>query len=117
MKKTIQILLIIFASALSLEAAAQTTDSLKTASIKVVNLHCNNDMPTIKKQLQNQEGIEDIAFTAIKGDQSVFTITYHTSATNLQQIEQTIESTPGCDDKSSTPYKVKKEASPKKKKQ
>lgn len=117
MKKIIQIILVIFVSVFSLQASAQNTDSLKTATIKVVNLHCNNDMPTIKKQLQNQEGVEEISFTGIDGDQSIFTVSYHSSATNQQQIEQVIESTPGCDDKSSTPYKVKKESSRKKKKQ
>lgn len=72
-------------------------------------------MPTIKKQLQNQEGVEEVSFTEIRGDQSVFTISYHSTATTQEQVEQAIESTPGCDDKESRPYKVKK-AKPAKKK-
>lgn len=99
----------------SLSTSAQTQDSVKVATIKVRNLHCNNDMPTIKKQLLNQEGVEEISFTPIDGDLSTFTISYHSSATNQTLIEQTIEATPGCDDPSSRPYKVKKE-SPRKKK-
>lgn len=100
---------------ISLSTSAQTPDSLKVATIKVRNLHCNNDMPTIKKQLLNQEGIEEVSFTPIDGDQSTFTISYHSSASSQPQIEQAIEATPGCDDPSSKPYKVKKDSSRKKK--
>ncbi len=117
MKNSISIIIAFIASFISFEASAQTADSLKTATIKVANLHCNNDMPTIKKQLQNQEGIEEIAFTEINGDKSVFTISYHTSAINQEQIEKAIEATPGCDDSASRPYKVKKETNRKKKNQ
>lgn len=103
--------------ALSVSAQSkESTDGVKKAVVKVVNLHCNNDMPTIKKQLLNQDGIEEVAFTAIAGTSSTFTITYQSAATSQEQIEKAIEATPGCDDKSSTPYKVKKEASGKKKK-
>lgn len=99
----------------SLSASAQTLDSVKIATIKVRNLHCNNDMPTIKKQLLNQEGVEEISFTPIDGDLSTFTVSYHSSATSQTLIEQAIEATPGCDDPSSRPYKIKKESSRKKK--
>jgi len=94
----------------ALAASAQTTDidSVKKIEVKVVNLHCNNDMPTIKKQLLNQDGIDEVKFTGISGESSMFTITYHTSVTSQAQIEKAIESTPGCDDKYETPYKVKR---------
>ena len=117
MKNSISIILAFTASFLSFNVMAQAADSLKTATIKVANLHCNNDMPTIKKQLLNQEGVEEISFTDIQGDKSVFTISYHTSATSEAQIEKAIESTPGCDDPDSRPYKVKKESNRKKKNQ
>jgi copper chaperone CopZ len=116
MKKSILIIIFFIASLFSVGAFAQSADSLKTTTIKVNNLHCNNDMPTIKKQLQNHEGVEEITFTEIAGDQSIFTITYHSSATNQEEIEQVIESTPGCDDKASTPYKVVKKVSRKNRK-
>jgi copper chaperone CopZ len=96
-------------------AVAQTVDSLKVATIKVKNLHCNNDMPTIKKRLHNQEGIEEVRFTPIEANVSTFTITYHSSATNQANIEKAIEATPGCDDPLARPYKVKKESNRKKK--
>jgi len=99
---------------LSLPVVAQ--DTLKTTTITVANLHCNNDMPTIKKQLHNQEGIEDVSFTEIRGGQPIFTISYHSTATTQEQVEQAIEATPGCDDQDSRPYRVKKAKTAKKKK-
>ena len=92
------------------------TNGAKTAVIKVSNLHCNNDMPTIKKQLLNQDGVEEVTFTAISNESSTFTVIYQSAATSQDQIEKTIESTPGCDDQSEKPYRVKKQASGKKKK-
>lgn len=108
MKKLITAILLCGASSISYNAQAQTSDSLKTVTIKVANLHCNNDMPTIKRRLQNQDGVEEISFTEIDGDKSTFTISYHSSTTNQDKIEKAIESTPGCDDADSRPYKVKK---------
>jgi copper chaperone CopZ len=87
---------------------AQSTDTVKKIEVKVTNLHCGNDMPTIKKRLLNQEGIDEVKFTDLTGESSMFTITYHTAATTQPQIEKAIETTPGCDDKSSTPYRVKR---------
>ncbi len=91
-------------------ASAQTagTDSVKKLEVKVVNLHCGNDMPTIKKRLLNQDGIDEVKFTDISGESSMFTITYHSSVTSQAQIEKSIESTPGCDNKNETPYRVKR---------
>lgn len=96
------------------EAQTATTDGVKTAVIKVNNLHCNGDMPTIKKRLLNQDGVEDVKFTEREGERSTFTITYHSSATTETNIEKAIEATPGCDDQSETPYRVVKERKRKK---
>lgn len=96
----------------TLTTAAQTiADSVKKVEIKVTNLHCNNDMPTIKKRLLNQEGIDEVQYTDISAESSLFSVTYHTSVTNQPQIEKAIESTPGCDNKDETPYRVKRKKS------
>lgn len=119
MKKTfatITIVTIFLLTTLASSAQTGTSAGTQKATIKVGNLHCNNDMPTIKKQLLNQDGVEDVTFTAIAGESSVFTVTYLGDVTSQEKIEKTIESTPGCDDKSETPYKVKREGSGKKKK-
>jgi len=98
----------------STAASAQTPDSVKTATIRVGNLHCNGDMPTIKKRLLNQDGVDDVAFTDREGERSTFTVTYHSSATTEAAIERAIETTPGCDDQSETPYRVVRERKRKK---
>lgn len=115
MKKYISILLfILFAAPAAMHA--QNTDSLVVATLKVANVHCNNDMPTIKKRLLNQEGIDEVNFSPINGDVSVFSISFHSAVTNIAAIERVIETTPGCGNPQSTPYKVKKDEARKKKK-
>ena len=118
MKSILALFLAFTAILFSPGAFAQTTaiDSVKTAVIKVSNLHCDNDMPTIKKRLLNQDGIDEVAFTDRSNELSTFTITYHSSATTQAAIEKAVESTPGCDDQSETPYRVVKERPRKKKK-
>lgn len=96
--------------------SAQSADSVKTAVIKVNNLHCNGDMPAIKKRLLNQDGIDDVAFTDRNEEMSTFTVKYHSSVVSEAAIEKTVETTPGCDDQSETPYRVVKERPRKKKK-
>ncbi|MBC7555123.1 MAG: heavy-metal-associated domain-containing protein [Taibaiella sp.] len=120
MKKIIYSFAAVLAFVISpFDGSAQTSaspDSVKKAIIKVVNLHCNNDMPTIKKQLLNQDGIDEVLFTDISGTLSTFTVSYHSSVINQEQIEKSIEGTPGCDDKNERPYKVRKETPRKTKK-
>jgi copper chaperone CopZ len=107
MNKNIVFAMVAAATMCTAAAQAQSNaDSVLTAEIKVVNLHCNNDMPTIKKRLLNQDGVDEVKFTDRNGDASVFTIVYHTAATSRPQIEKAIETTPGCDDKTETPYRV-----------
>jgi copper chaperone CopZ len=112
MHKKLQIL---FACAITLlvfpisSQAQSATDSVKTAVIQVGNLHCNGDMPTIKKRLLNQEGIDEVTFTEREGQRSTFSVIYHSIATDEAAIEKAIEGTPGCDNKSETPYRVIKE--------
>ncbi|GEP97743.1 heavy-metal-associated domain-containing protein [Chitinophaga cymbidii] len=79
------------------------------ALVQVVNLTCDGDMPTIKKQLINQDGIESVEFTKRASGSSSFTILFNRDVISLDQIHKTIEKTPGCDDKTTMPYRVKKD--------
>lgn len=79
------------------------------ALVQVINLTCDGDMPTIKKELINQDGIESVAFTKRTSGSSRFTILFNPEVISLDRIHKTIEKTPGCDDKSTTPYRVKKD--------
>ena len=83
----------------------------------MLNLTCDGDMPTIKKQLLNQDGVESVTFTKRVSNASDFTIAYNEEVISLEQLRKTIETTPGCDDKSTTPYRVKKDKAAKTKKQ
>jgi len=115
MKKAFVCVAVLIAAALSINTAtAQAIDTVKKITIKVTNLHCGNDMPTIKKNLLNQDGIDEVVFTDLSRESSMFTITYHTSVTSREVIEKVVEATPGCDDDKETPYRVKKEKSRKK---
>jgi len=111
MKTILTTILIAFFSIITLNNSfAQEQDAeIKKTSIRVRNLHCDNDMPTIKSQLLKQDGVMDVTFTSRKTEMSVFTIKYHEGAVDRNAIEKFIEGTPGCDDKSTRPYKVIKE--------
>ncbi len=108
MKQIISFVAAIVACSYTSMAHGQQPDTVKTATIQVINLHCANDMPTIKKRLLNQDGIDDVSFTPLRYESSSFTIHYHTAVTTAQQIEQLIETTPGCDDPNEHPYRVAK---------
>lgn len=111
MKTILTTLLIAFFSIISLNNtfAQQQDAELKKTSIRVRNLHCDDDMPTIKTQLLKQDGVMDVTYTSRKSEMAVFTIKYHEAAVDRVAIEKFIEDTPGCDDKSTKPYRVIKE--------
>lgn len=90
------------------QSATAQSDTAKKAVVTVVNLTCDGDMPTIKKRLLNQDGIETVDFTKRSAGASEFTILFNGGVITIEQIRKAIESTPGCDDKSTTPYRVKK---------
>jgi copper chaperone CopZ len=88
---------------------AHQKDGIEKVNLRVNNLHCNSDMPMIKERLLKQDGVMDVTFTQRQGGSAVFTIKYHTGVVDRQAIEKQIESTPGCTDKTQTPYRVAKE--------
>lgn len=108
MKKVVYFLAIIFWFILTTNQASAQSQPDKQV-ITVSNLTCDGDMPTIKKQLLSQDGIESVTFTKRTNGNSAFTIVYSREIITLDQIHKTIETTPGCDDKSTTPYRVKKD--------
>lgn len=111
MKTILMTILIAFFSIITLNNSfAQDQDKeVKKTNIRVRNLHCDDDMPTIKTQLLKQDGVMDVTYTTRKSEMAVFTIKYHEAAVDKVTIEKFIEDTPGCDDKSTKPYRVIKE--------
>lgn len=102
----LSMLFLVFNTTISSAFSFSNEDTLKTHTVRVGNLHCNGDMPTIRKQLLNEDGIDEVRFTERNSESSEFTIQYHSSATSPQAIETAIEKTPGCDAPAETPYKV-----------
>lgn len=87
---------------------ATASDTVKTATIKVTGITCNGDMPTIKKKLINEDGVEEITFTnPTKAGEVTFTVKYFPSVITEKRIREVMESTPGCDNPEERPYKVK----------
>ncbi len=111
MKRILSLLIVVFCGCFAAPSvfAQSKASEPKKALVQVVNLTCDGDMPTIKKQLINQDGIESVEFTKRASGSSQFTILFNTDVITLDQIHKTIEKTPGCDDKSTTPYRVKKD--------
>jgi copper chaperone CopZ len=113
MKSALSFLTVIFCLFFFTPSASAQADTAKKAVINVVNLTCDGDMPTIQKALLNQDGIESVSFTKRAAGSSTFTILFLEQVITIDQIRKAIEHTPGCDDKSTTPYRVKKEKSAK----
>jgi len=105
MKTIISMVMMLFA--FTTIKAQMTTDTLKTATIKVKGISCTMDLPIIKKKLVNQEGIDEVTYTEVKSEAVFFTVKYHTSVTNEKQIRSAIEAAPSCDAPNERPYKVK----------
>lgn len=89
-------------------ASAQIShDSVNTVVIKVGGIGCEGDMTIIKKKLINQEGIDEVTFTAKKNEASTFSIIYHQAIITEKKIHELIESAPCCDNPNEFPYKAK----------
>lgn len=107
MKHIIAIIIAFVSTATLTTALGQTTDTLKTATVKVSGITCSGDLPLIKKKLINKEGIDEVSFAEIKGETVIFTVNYHSSITSETKIQEYIEAAPSCDNPNEYPYKAK----------
>ena len=108
MKRIISIIIALVAITIGTTAFGQsTTDTLKSATIKVSGISCNGDMPLIKKKLINQEGIDEVNFTEAKDGAVTFSVKYHSSMTTEKKIRVVIEAVPSCDNPNLYPFKTK----------
>ena len=113
MKNTFFITLLLSVFCFISQAKAQSTDTLKSMTLKIGNLTCDGDMPTIQKNLLNQDGIDEVMFTSRKKEASTFTVLFHSAATDADNIKLAVENTPGCDDPDEKPYRVQHISTPK----
>ncbi len=108
MNRIISIIIAVMAITAVTSAFGQsTTDTLKTATIKVSGISCNGDMPLIKKKLINQAGIDEASYTEAKGGAVTFSVKYHSSIATEKKIREIIEAAPSCDNPNLFPYKTK----------
>ena len=84
----------------------QTTENLKTLSVKVKGVGCATDCKTICGNVEKLEGVS--SFTTVKkGATTTFEAKYDPTVVTEEQIHAAIENTGGCTDPNSRPYKVK----------
>lgn len=81
-------------------------DSVKTISVKVKGVTCNNDLKTLSSNVKELKGVAACK-PGKAGPTSVFKITYNPALVSTTEIYKAIENTAGCGDPSDRPYKVK----------
>ncbi len=86
--------------------AAPSSDSLKTASVKVKGITCSMDLKTIAGNVEKLSGVVSCK-AGKQGPTTTFDIRYNPALTNEKQIFTAIENTGGCSDPDARPYKVK----------
>lgn len=84
----------------------QEKDSLKTTIVKVKGITCAMDLKTISGNVEKMPGVSSFD-TKRQGATSVFELTYLPTAVSENEVFETIENTPGCEDPNDRPYKVK----------
>jgi len=84
----------------------QSTDNLKTLSVKVKGVGCSTDCKTICSNVEKLKGVNSSS-TVKKGATTTFEVKYDATLVTEEQIHAAIENTGGCTNPDSRPYKVK----------
>ena len=84
----------------------QTTENLKTLSVKVKGVGCSTDCKTICSNVEKLEGVSSCT-TVKKGAVTTFEAKYDSALVTEEQINAAIENTGGCSNPETRPYKVK----------
>lgn len=84
----------------------QTTDSIKTVTVKVKGITCSSDVKTISANVENVKGVSSCK--AVKsGATSTFEVKYNPALVKEKEIFAAIENTGGCENPDEKPYKIK----------
>lgn len=84
-----------------------TTQSDKTIKLKVTGITCGGDIKDIQNQVAKMKGVTSCQPAAKPAATSIFEVTYNPAFISEKQIRGAVESTPGCSDPDSRPYKIK----------
>jgi copper chaperone CopZ len=84
----------------------QTTDSLKTATLKVKGVTCSMDLKMISANVEKVKGVSSCKVVK-QGTTTTFEVKYNPAFVTEKEIFATIENTGSCENPDERPYKVK----------
>lgn len=84
----------------------QTTDSLKTATVKVKGITCSMDLKMISANLEKVKGVSSCK-AGKQGTTTTFEVKYNPALVTEKEIFAAIENTGSCENPDERPYKVK----------
>ena len=84
----------------------QTTDSLKTASVKVKGITCSMDLKMISANVEKVKGVSSCK-AGKQGTTTTFEVKYNPALVNEKEIFAAIENTGSCENPDERPYKIK----------
>ena len=84
----------------------QSTDSLKTITVKVKGVTCRGDLKTISGNVEEIKGVKRCT-PGKMGPTSSFIVSYNPAVADVKEIYKAIEATEGCENPNDRPYKVK----------
>ena len=83
------------------------TQKLQTIKLKVGGITCSGDCKDIQKVVSKMNGVNACMQMGKPSATSVFEVSFDPVVVSEKQIRSKVEDTPGCDDPSEKPYKVK----------
>lgn len=84
----------------------QTTDSLKTATVKVKGITCSMDLKMISANVEKLNGVSSCK-SGKQGTTTTFEVKYNPALVTEKEIFAAIETTGSCENPNERPYKVK----------
>lgn len=86
--------------------AGASTDSLKTATIKVKGITCATDLKMIAANVEKVKGVSSCK-AGKQGTTTTFEVKYNPSLATEKEIFTAIENTGSCEKPDERPYKIK----------
>ncbi len=83
-----------------------TTDSLKTATVKVKGITCSMDLRMISANLEKVKGVSSCK-AGKQGTTTTFEVKYNPASVTEKEIFAAIENTGSCENPDERPYKIK----------
>jgi len=84
----------------------QTTDSLKTATVKVKGITCSMDLKMISANVEKVKGVSSCK-AGKQGTTTTFEVKYNPALVTEKEIFAAIENTGSCENPDERPYKIK----------